>query len=101
MNLIMNAIEAVRSGSNRSGYLQIRSGLSEDGRSVLLAVENSGPGIDKKDMDRIFEPFFTTKSHPNGNRTCNLSVDHRSPWRTFVDVGCDPARLRYSTLPCP
>jgi signal transduction histidine kinase len=66
MNLIMNAIEAVRSGSNRSGYLQIRSGVSEDGRSVLLAVEDSGPGIDKKDMDRIFEPFFTTKSTGTG-----------------------------------
>jgi signal transduction histidine kinase len=29
-------------------------------------VEDSGPGIDPKDIDRIFHAFFTTKSHGMG-----------------------------------
>jgi signal transduction histidine kinase len=33
---------------------------------LLIAVEDSGTGIDPKNVDSIFEPFFTTKSHGMG-----------------------------------
>ena len=33
---------------------------------MLILVEDSGPGIDPKDLDRIFDPFFSTKSHGMG-----------------------------------
>jgi signal transduction histidine kinase len=33
---------------------------------VIIAVEDSGPGIDPKDVDHIFDPFFTTKSQGMG-----------------------------------
>jgi signal transduction histidine kinase len=32
----------------------------------VIAVEDSGCGIEPKDMDRIFDRFFTTKSHGIG-----------------------------------
>jgi signal transduction histidine kinase len=38
---------------------------------VLIAVEDSGPGIDPKDRERIFDPFFTTKS---GGMGLGLSI---------------------------
>jgi hypothetical protein len=33
---------------------------------VLISVEDSGTGIDSKNIGRIFEAFFTTKSHGMG-----------------------------------
>jgi signal transduction histidine kinase len=33
---------------------------------VLVAIEDSGTGVDAKDVGRIFESFFTTKSQGMG-----------------------------------
>jgi signal transduction histidine kinase len=33
---------------------------------VIIVVEDSGPGIDPKDMNRIFDAFFTTKPQGMG-----------------------------------
>ena len=39
-----------------------RSGRSRPApRSVTVAIEDSGPGIDLRDVERIFEPLYTTK----------------------------------------
>ena len=62
LNLIMNAIEAMRSVTDRARLLRIRSDNIRQPSSVLVTIEDSGTGIEKKDKDRIFEPFFTTKS---------------------------------------
>jgi signal transduction histidine kinase len=66
LNLIMNAIEAMRSVTDRAKLLQIRSGISEDADGILVTIEDSGAGIDAGDRDRIFEPFFSTKSTGTG-----------------------------------
>ena len=65
LNLIMNAIESISSVEDRERSLLIKSELHEAG-DVLIAVEDSGPGIDPDNMDRIFDAFFTTKSHGMG-----------------------------------
>jgi signal transduction histidine kinase len=65
LNLIVNAAEAMSSTDGRERSLVVKYGLHE-GRDVLIMVEDSGPGIDSRDMDRIFDPFFTTKSHGMG-----------------------------------
>jgi C4-dicarboxylate-specific signal transduction histidine kinase len=65
LNLIANAVDAMNSVSDRTRVLHVRSELDRsDG--VLIMVEDSGPGIAPKDIDRIFEPFFTTKSSGMG-----------------------------------
>jgi signal transduction histidine kinase len=66
LNLIMNAIEAMRSVTERSRRLRISSDIIQGSSGVLVTVEDSGAGIDRKDRDRIFEPFFTTKSAGTG-----------------------------------
>jgi len=65
LNLIMNAIEAMSAVTERRRVLRLRTELHEP-NNVVIAVEDSGPGIDRNVVDRIFEPFFTTKSQGMG-----------------------------------
>jgi PAS domain S-box-containing protein len=57
-NLVSNAIEAMQSAADRK--ILIKSEL-ESGGEVHVTVEDSGSGIDPKDIDKIFGSFFTTK----------------------------------------
>jgi PAS domain S-box-containing protein len=65
LNLISNAVEAMRFVSNRSRLLTIKSELhAPDG--VLITFKDTGTGIAAQDLDRIFAPFVTTKSNGMG-----------------------------------
>jgi signal transduction histidine kinase len=61
LNLIKNAIDAMSSVPPEARRLRLTA--SFDGHeSVLLSVQDSGPGIPFNDRERMFDPFFTTKS---------------------------------------
>jgi C4-dicarboxylate-specific signal transduction histidine kinase len=60
LNLILNALEAMRSTSDPLRDLRISTEAKEAG-DVLVSVRDSGPGITSEHLERIFEPFFTTK----------------------------------------
>ena len=65
VNLVRNALEAMNTTTNRTRLLRVRTELR--GRdAIAVAVENSGPGIDPKQLDGIFDAFFTTKAHGMG-----------------------------------
>jgi PAS domain S-box-containing protein len=64
INLILNAIEAMRLSKEQPRKLVIRSAKNSDG--VLVQVQDSGPGIEPERATRIFEPFFTTKTEGIG-----------------------------------
>src|SRR3990172_7875353 len=67
MNLISNAIQAIKKGG------AVRINLSEAAGAVAIAVQDNGIGIPEKNLQRIFDPFFTTK--PEGEGTgLGLSV---------------------------
>lgn len=59
VNLVMNAIEAMSTTDRRSRELIIRS--VNDGKHVVIQVEDSGPGLAPAQADRVFESFYTTK----------------------------------------
>jgi C4-dicarboxylate-specific signal transduction histidine kinase len=59
VNLIMNAVEAMSLVVGRPRTLRISS--ESDGDNVLVAIADSGPGIELSKADQIFESFFTTK----------------------------------------
>ncbi len=61
LNLIMNGIQAMGAVTDRRRELTVSLAPAEPGY-VLVAVEDTGPGLDPAIAHRIFEPFFTTKS---------------------------------------
>ena len=64
-NLVTNAIEAMSSIGADSRTLRLRSEEIESGECIV-AIEDSGPGIEPETLKRIFEPFFTSKSKGMG-----------------------------------
>ena len=63
LNLIINAVEAMSGVSEGSRELLIGTGKDASG-GVLVAVQDSGPGLNPENFDRLFDPFYTTK--PSG-----------------------------------
>jgi C4-dicarboxylate-specific signal transduction histidine kinase len=63
LNLLTNAIEAMNAVTDRPKVLAITSESVEPG-AVLVAVDDTGTGLDPTTADRIFDSFFTTK--PSG-----------------------------------
>jgi PAS domain S-box-containing protein len=59
LNLIINAIEAMRDVGEEERELLISSRSEPDGVSV--EVRDSGPGFASAALDRVFEAFYTTK----------------------------------------
>jgi len=60
MNLILNGIEAMRAVEDRERDLLIKTQRSEEDR-LLVAVQDSGIGLDPGNVERIFDAFHTTK----------------------------------------
>src|ERR1700730_11477580 len=50
---------------DRTRLLRVKSGMAETSR-ILISFEDSGTGIDAKNINRIFDPFFTTKPQGMG-----------------------------------
>jgi len=76
-NLISNAVEAMPHG----GKIRISARTAD--HCVLIAVEDTGPGIPAGIRDRLFEPFVTTgKKHGLG---LGLALSRR----TILDHGGD------------
>jgi two-component system sensor kinase FixL len=63
VNLLRNALEAVRGAPSRGLWIGSRAG--EDGL-VEAFVADSGGGIDPEVASRLFEPFVTSKSDGTG-----------------------------------
>ena len=65
LNLIINAIEAMRGVAEGSRELMITTARNGSG-SIMVSLRDTGPGLDPKEVDRVFEAFFTTKTEGMG-----------------------------------
>ena len=61
LNLVMNALEAIRSGASSGERTVTGRTRLIDATLAEVAIEDSGPGIPADKWQQIFEPFFTTK----------------------------------------
>lgn len=74
MNLFVNAADAMPDGGElflrtanvHSSEIKGKGYLPNPGEYLLLAVTDTGMGMDEKTMGRIFDPFFTTKELGRG-----------------------------------
>ena len=60
LNLIINAVEAMSGVSEGPRELLI-STAKDASSGVLVAVQDSGPGLNPESFDRLFDAFYTTK----------------------------------------
>jgi two-component system, NtrC family, sensor kinase len=76
MNLILNAIQAMRDG----GSILIATRLNSNNepeqsvRFVQVEIRDTGMGIPEENLEHIFDPFFTSKDEGSG---LGLSISHQ------------------------
>jgi PAS domain S-box-containing protein len=99
LNLILNAVEAMGSIAEGVRELSITTKQHEAG-GVLVAVGDSGPGIDSKYLDRVFDAFYTTKSTGVGMglSICRSIIDAHAG-RLWVDANEPRGAVFQFTLP--
>ena len=60
LNLTSNALDACQAGD------VITVSTEKSGEDIIIRVQDSGKGIQPKDLPKIFEPFFSTKPEVKG-----------------------------------
>ncbi|MFC1781291.1 ATP-binding protein [Planctomycetota bacterium] len=72
VNMIVNASQAMRDGIK--GLITI--GTKNDGKNLIVKVEDNGIGMNQKTMRQICDPFFTTK-RSKGGTGLGLAIAYR------------------------
>lgn len=95
LNLVSNAIEAMRHASGRPRVLRIRSEPGEH-NGVALSVEDNGIGVAPENTGQIFDVFFTTRSDGMGIglAVCRSIVEAHGGALNIARTGSDGSVFR-------
>lgn len=87
LNLIRNGLDAMPEG----GRLQVRAFSDPGAKTVVVEIEDCGPGIPPEHLGRIFDPFFSTKE---GGTGLGLAVSYGIVRNHggHIDVDSEPGR---------
>jgi signal transduction histidine kinase len=90
LNLIVNAIQAMRGIGEGARELQISIDAVPSEGGVRVGVRDTGPGLSPESLSRLFEPFYTTKPEGMGMglSICRSIIEAHGGrlWAT----GCEP-----------
>jgi C4-dicarboxylate-specific signal transduction histidine kinase len=99
LNLMVNAVDAMKSVSDRPRILRIVTKL-HDGNTVLVSIRDSGIGIQGDQAEQLFETFYTTK--PNGlgmGLSISYSIIESHGGRLWANCNDGPGATFQFTLP--
>src|SRR6185503_18574746 len=65
LNLIMNGLEAIARSTDDARELTVGSNVDEK-NNVVIAVRDSGEGLDSANLEHVFDAFYTTKPQGMG-----------------------------------
>jgi PAS domain S-box-containing protein len=93
-NLIHNAIESMDNTMDGSRVLRVTT-KSQGPDEIIVAVEDSGPGINPRGLDSIFDPFITTKPDGMGLglAICRMIVERHDGKLCALSDGKNGARF--------
>jgi len=66
VNILLNAVDAIMESKSKNENKRISVESSLKDNEVILIFEDTGSGIEQKNLIKIFEPFFTTKEQGKG-----------------------------------
>jgi PAS domain S-box-containing protein len=94
-NLVHNAIEAMAATTDRTRLLRV-STQPQEHDAIMVAVEDSGPGIDPARLNSIFDAFVTTKANGMGLglAICRMIVHRHGGRLSASSDGRTGARLQ-------
>jgi len=94
-NLIHNAIESMDNTMDRRRVLRVIT-KSQDSDTIIVAVEDSGPGINPMGLDNVFNPFITTKPDGMGLglAICRMIVERHDGKLSALSDGKNGARFQ-------
>jgi PAS domain S-box-containing protein len=99
LNLVMNALEAMRGVEERERKLVITT-RNIDPDQVQVTIQDSGPGIDPNAASRIFDPFFTTKASGMGmGLSISRSILQNHGGRIWATVNDGPGASFHFSVP--
>jgi C4-dicarboxylate-specific signal transduction histidine kinase len=99
LNLMMNAMEAMRTVNDRARVLCIRT-EKKDSDSIVVLVQDSGAGLDPKHSSRMFEPFYTTRAEGIGmGLTISRSIIEAHGGRLWALANDEPGSTFCFSLP--
>lgn len=79
-NLLSNSFKYTAS----SGFIRISTFYDESNEMFKIAVEDSGMGLDKEEIDHIFEPFYQAENHKD-IKSCGTGIG-LSIVKSFVEL---------------
>jgi signal transduction histidine kinase len=99
LNLIMNAVEAMSDVHDRPRELVISTQRGE-GNEVLVAIQDSGVGLDPQSKEKLFEAFYTSKSMGMGmGLAISRSIVEHHGGRLWAVSNAGPGATFLFTIP--